>query len=318
MFLIRAFEFKTKEIFSAGKIPGFVHLSIGQEAVAVGVCSSLRKDDYIAGTHRGHGHCIAKGADIKLMFAELFGKKTGYCKGKGGSMHIADFSVGFLGNSGIVGAGVPAAVGAALSAKLRGSNQVAAAVFGDGSSNQGVVHESMNLASVWELPVVFVCENNLYMESTPARKDIGTNQPPHLSVENVSSRGVAYSMEGFTVDGNDVWSVYDATSKAVEKARRGQGPTLIECITYRWMGHEEGEPWETYRTKEEVEEWKKRDPIKRAEKELLSAGVLSNEDIERIKKEVDMMIEEAVKFAEESPWPEAEEAFKDIFVTPYY
>jgi len=310
MLLIRKFEYRVKDLFVEGKIPGFVHLYAGEEAVAVGVCANLRRDDYVTSTHRGHGHCIAKGADVKRMMAELFGKRTGYCKGKGGSMHIADFSVGMLGANGMVGAGLPLATGAGLSIKMRGTDQVAVCFFGDGAVDQGTFHESLNLASLWKLPVIFVCENNSYFESTHISR--------HLSAKTVADFAAAYRVPSVTVDGNDVVAVHSSVEEAVERARKGQGPMLIECITYRWEGHEEGEPWTTYRTMEEVEEWKKKDPIKRHGGLLLEKRVSTEEEIKRIEEQVDAEIKEAVKFAEESPWPKPEEALEDVFVSPYY
>jgi TPP-dependent pyruvate/acetoin dehydrogenase alpha subunit len=231
---IREFETKAAELFAEGSIPGFVHLYIGEEAVATGVCANLKDSDYITSTHRGHGHIIAKGGDLKYMFAELFGKATGYCKGKGGSMHIADADRGILGANGIVGAGHNIAVGAGLSAKYRGTDQVCVCFFGDGSTNQGTFHESLNLASIWKLPVIFVCENNLY--------GISMHQSRHQAIQDVADRAVAYNIPGVVVDGNDVLAVYEAAKEAIDRARNGQGPTLIECKTYRQRGHFEGDP----------------------------------------------------------------------------
>jgi len=310
MLLVRKFEYRVKELFALGKIPGFVHLYAGEEAVAVGVCANLRRDDYVTSTHRGHGHCIAKGADVKRMMAELFGKETGYCKGKGGSMHIADFSAGMLGANGMVAAGLPLATGAGLSIKLRGTDQVAVCFFGDGAVDQGTFHESLNLASLWKLPIIFVCENNSYFESTHISR--------HLSAQNVTDFASGYRIPGVTVDGNDVRAVYEAVHEAVGRARKGQGPTLVESITYRWEGHEEGEPWTTYRTVEEVESWKRRCPIKRYADFLIEHKILSKEEIKTIEDEVDREIEEAVEFADKSPWPKPEEALEDVFVSPHY
>jgi pyruvate dehydrogenase E1 component alpha subunit len=310
MLTIRFFESEVKDLFAKGKIVGALHLSIGQEAVPVGVCAALRKGDYIVSNHRGHGHCIAMGVDVKRMMAELFGKETGICKGKGGSMHLADFSVGMLGASAIVGANMPLAVGAGLSIKMRKTDQVSVAFFGDGASNQGTFHESLNLAAIWDLPVIFVCENNQYAESTSVSKV--------MRVKNVADRSVAYGISGVTVDGMDVMAVYEATFKACERARSGKGPTLLECKTYRYMGHEEGDPWITYRSEEEVEEWRKKDPITRFRKFLVGKGILTEDNADEIKADVKRLIGEAIKFAEESPWPKPEEAFKDVFVSPYY
>jgi len=310
MVTIRAFEYKIKELFSNGTIVGDLHLSIGQEAVAVGVCAALRKDDYIVSNHRGHGHCIAWGVDIKRMMAELFGRETGICRGKGGSMHIADFNINMLGASGIVGANMPLAVGAGLAIKLRETDQVVTVFFGDGASNQGTFHESINLAAIWKLPVIFVCENNQYAESTPFSKA--------MLVKNIADRAKAYGIHGEVVDGMDVMAVYEAISKNVTRPREGNGPVLMECKTYRYMGHEEGDPWWMYRTKREVEEWKKRDPVISFKTRLIKEEVLTENDAKKMNQEAEKLIEEAVKFAKESPWPKPGEATKDVFVSPYY
>jgi pyruvate dehydrogenase E1 component alpha subunit len=304
MLEIRFFEEKVFDLYTQNLVPGTVHLYLGEEAVAVGVCSTLRKDDYITSTHRGHGHCIAKGAEIKLVMAEILGKKTGYCKGKGGSMHIADFSIGMLGATAVVGAGIPIAVGAGLSVKLSRTDQVVACFFGEGASNQGTFHESINLASAWKLPVVFVCENNLYA--------MGTRQSRVMAIENIADRAVAYGIHGIVADGNDVLAVYEVTQKAVERARRGMGPTLIECKTYRLKGHSRVDPAK-YRPKEEVEEWLAKDPIKRLKEKLLQANTLTEAGIQQIEKDVSAQIEEAVKFATESPYPSPEEALEDVY-----
>ncbi|RLI22644.1 pyruvate dehydrogenase (acetyl-transferring) E1 component subunit alpha [Candidatus Bathyarchaeota archaeon] len=304
MLEIRQFEEKVYELYGQNLVPGTIHLYAGQEAVAVGVCANLRREDYIVSTHRGHGHCIAKGADLKRVMAEILGKKTGYCKGKGGSMHIADFSIGILGATGVVGAGIPIAVGAGLSIKLRGTDQVVACFFGDGASNQGTFHEGINMAAIWRLPVLFVCENNLYA--------MGTRQSRVMLIENIAERASAYGIPGVTVDGNDVLAVYEAAEKAVERAKRGEGPTLIECKTYRHKGHSRMDP-ATYRPKEEVEFWLKKDPIPRFRNKLSEMNVLSEEELREIETEVSRKIEEAVKFALESPYPEPEEALKDVY-----
>lgn len=301
---IREFESKTAELFAEGKIPGFVHLYIGEEAVATGVCANLKDSDYITSTHRGHGHIIAKGGDLKYMFAELFGKETGYCKGKGGSMHIADADRGILGANGIVGAGHNIAVGAGLSAKYRGTDQVCVCFFGDGSTNQGTFHESLNLASIWKLPVIFVCENNLY--------GISMHQSRHQAIQDVADRAVAYNIPGVVVDGNDVLAVYEAAKEAIDRARNGQGPTLIECKTYRQRGHFEGDPT-NYRDPEEVNEWLKKDPIPRLIEFILDNNVLTEDDIKKIDEEIAAEIDEAIKFAEESPFPPVEAAVEDIY-----
>ncbi len=304
MLEIRLFEEKIFELYAQNLIPGTIHLYAGEEAVAVGVCSSLRKDDYITSTHRGHGHCIAKGADLKRTMAEILGKKTGYCKGKGGSMHIADFNVGMLGATAVVGAGLPIAVGAGLSIQLRKTDQVVVCFFGEGASNQGTFHESINMASVWRLPVVFICENNLYA--------MGTRQSRVMNITDVANRAAAYGIPGEIVDGNDVLAVYDVAEKAVERARKGEGPTLVECKTYRHKGHSRVDPAK-YRPKEEVEEWLSKDPIKNLRTYLLAAHVLTEMKIQQIEQNVLIKIEEAVKFALESPFPLAEEALEDVY-----
>jgi len=310
MLTIRTFEYKVKDLFAQGKIVGAVHLSIGEEAVPVGVCSALKKGDYVLSNHRGHGHCIALGVDVKRMMAELFGRETGVCKGKGGSMHLADFNVGMLGASAIVGGGLPLAVGAGLSIKMRKTDQVAVVFFGDGASNQGTFHESLNLAAIWSLPVLFVCENNQYAESTPVTRV--------MLVKNIADRAAAYGIPGIVVDGMDVMAVHDSTVEAAERARQGYGPTLLECKTYRYLGHEEGDPWTTYRSQAEVEEWKKKDAINRFRKYLVDKGVLAENEAAEIENDVKNLVGEAIKFADESPWPTPEEALKDVFVSPNY
>lgn len=301
---IRFFEDKVFELYGQNLVPGTIHLYAGEEAVAVGACSALERTDYITSTHRGHGHCIAKGADLKRTMAEILGKKIGYCKGKGGSMHIADFSIGMLGATAVVGAGLPIAVGAGLSAKLRKTDQVVICFFGEGASNQGTFHESLNMASAWKLPVVFVCENNLYA--------MGTRQSRIMNVEDVAKRAVAYGISGKSVDGNDVIAVYEATRDAVEFARKGEGPTLIECKTYRRRGHSRVDP-ARYRPKEEVDEWLRRDPIKRFEDYLLQNDVLTEEELQSVKAQVADRIDDAVKFALENPYPAPEEALEDVY-----
>lgn len=310
MLRIRAFEEKIVELTTKGRRLGATHLYCGEEAVAVGVCANLRDDDYITSTHRGHGHCIAKGTDVRLMMAELFAKKTGTNKGKGGSMHICERRVGNLGANGIVGAGIPIATGAALSCKLRGTDQVVACFFGDGASNQGTFHESLNMASLWKLPAIYVCENNLYGLSTPVNKS--------TSVGDISVRANAYGIPGVTVDGMDVLAVYEAVHEGVERARGGRGPALIECKTYRFYGHSGVfviEPFETfpYRTKEEVMEWRKRDPVESFRIRLISAGVLTEARAEELSALIQREIEDAMRFAEESPDPAPEEALEDVY-----
>jgi pyruvate dehydrogenase E1 component alpha subunit len=301
---IRLFEEKVFELYGQNLVPGTIHLYVGEEAVAVGVCSTLGEGDYITSTHRGHGHCIAKGADLKKTMAEILGKKTGYCKGKGGSMHIADFNIGMLGATAVVGAGLPIAVGAGLSARLRKTDQVVACFFGEGASNQGTFHESLNIASTWKLPVIFVCENNLYA--------MGTRQSKAMNVESIADRASAYGIPGRTVDGNNVLAVYEATCEAVERARRGEGPTLIECKTYRHKGHSRVDPAK-YRPKEEVQEWLRKDPVKSFREHLTREHLLAELELESIEKEAAAGVEDAVKFALESPYPAPEEALEDVY-----
>ena len=304
MLTIRLFEEEVVKLFSRGQIPGFLHTYIGEEAVAVGVISSLRKDDYVTSTHRGHGHCIAKGADINRMMAELFGKATGYCKGKGGSMHIADFELNMLGANGIVGAGLPLACGAGLSIKMRKTDQVAAAFFGDGASNEGTFHESLNLAAVWSLPVLFVCENNQYAVSYAIQRA--------TLVKNLAERASAYGIPGVTVDGCDVMAVHEAASEAVDRARKGKGPTFLECKTYRWRGHYEGDP-QKYRPREEVAALTEKCPIRMFEDKLYTMNVLTKDAAEEVRQLIRKQVEEAVKFAQDSPLPEPKSAAMDVF-----
>jgi pyruvate dehydrogenase E1 component alpha subunit len=309
---IRQFEERIRDLFKAGQIPGFIHASIGEEASATGVCAALTDKDYITSTHRGHGHLIAKGGNLKPMTAEIFGKKTGYCKGKGGSMHIADFTLGILGANGIVGAGLPISTGAALAAQLRGSKQVTACFFGDGASNEGTFHESLNIASTWKLPVIYVCENNGFGEFTPMREA--------TSVKDIADRARGHDIPGIVVNGNDVIEVYETMLQAVERARKGEGPTLIEAKTYRWEGHVVGEEaflgkW-AYRTQEEIEEWKRRCPILMFEKRFTEAGMFTQAELDAVKAEVKREMDEAVAFAQESPLPQPEEALEDMFANP--
>ena len=308
MVKIRKFEEKVVDIFARGFMPGLAHLYVGEEAVAVGACSNLNKEDYISSTHRGHGHCIAKGGDVKRMMAEIFGKRTGYCKGKGGSMHIADLDIGILGAVGIVGAGIPIAVGAALSARLRKTDQVVVSFFGDGASNQGTFHESLNLASVRNLPIIFVCENNLY--------GLSTSQSKAQAIKDIAKRAVAYNIPGTIADGNDVLDVYEKMAEAVGGARRGEGPSLVECKTYRWRGHHEGDPkrGERYRSMNEVSEWEKRCPITRFKRFLLNEGILKEPELKLIEDRITREIEEAVEFANQGPFPALEEVLEDLFV----
>jgi len=307
---IRQFETKIRDLFLANELPGFVHLSIGEEASAVGVCSALRDTDRITSTHRGHSHLIAKGGTLRQMMAELYGKRTGYCKGKGGSMHIVDFSLGILGANGIVGGGLPIATGSALAAVITGRDDVTACFFGDGASNEGTFHESLNLAAVWKLPVVFVCENNLYGEFTPMQ-DV-------TSVKDIAVRAQGYGIPGQIVDGNDVIEVYSRTSEAVARARAGEGPTLLECKTYRWEGHVAGEQAfigaGAYRTEAEINEWKTRCPILRFEKTFAEGKKIGRAEIDQIIKETAAELEEAISFARSSPLPDPSEVTDDVFV----
>lgn len=301
---IRAFEEATERMFLAGRLPGFVHLSIGQEAVAVGACSVLRLTDYITSTHRGHGHTLAKGAEMSAMFAELLGKETGLCRGRGGSMHITDFSIGMLGANGIVAGGLGIAVGAGVAIDLRGSDEVAVSFFGDGATSRGPFHESLNLASVWRLPVVFVCENNGWASTTASEEA--------LAVPEVAQRAVAYAMESAVVDGNDVFAVRDAMSKAVDHARRGGGPFLLEAKTYRLKGHFVGDPMK-YRDSAEYEEWLEKDPIRRAETRLIDTGILSGSDVEEMDAEIAGEVEAAIRTAESAPSPDTGDVARFLF-----
>ena len=302
---IRRFEERASDDYQAGAIYGVVHCYIGEEAVAVGVCSALNGDDQIISTHRGHGHCLAKGADLNRMMAELYGRQTGYCKGKGGSMHIADFSIGMLGANGIVAGGIPIVTGAGLAAQLEGKGRVAVSFFGDGASNAGPFHESINIAATWKLPMLYVCENNLY--------SAGTIAADTLALSDVAARAAGYGIPGVVVDGNDVMAVYEAAEAAVNRARAGQGPTLIECKTYRWRGHTERPGQEDPRPKEEIEEWRQRDPINRFATSLMDHDLLTEEAWQKMDADILAAIEDAVKFSEESPFPDPEAAVEDIF-----
>lgn len=305
MVQIREFEEAVKRLYQQNFLRGSTHVYIGEEAIAVGACAALRSDDYITSTHRGHGHCIAKGGNIRKMMAELLGKATGYCKGKGGSMHIADLHLGILGANGIVGGGIPLAAGAGLSIAMRGTDQVCVCFFGDAACNQGSFHESANMAGAWKLPVIYLCENNGYGVSTPIHKS--------TAIEDLVLRAPGYGMHGVKVDGNDLFEVYEAVSDAVERAREGLGPTFIEAKTYRWEGHFVGDAC-VYRTKEEVEEWKKYDPIKRFREVLLSEGVATAQELDAIDCDVVQEIEDAIEYAKDSPDPEPDELLKDVYV----
>ena len=305
MWRIRLFEEQAEYQSSQGKVLGALHTYIGEEAVAVGVCAHLSPTDYITSTHRGHGHCIAKGADIQKMMAELFGRITGYCKGKGGSMHIADFQVGMLGANGIVAGGFGLATGAGLAAQVRGSGQAAVCFFGDGAANRGPFHENINIAAVWKLPVVYVCENNQYAQWTP-QKDV-------TLVTDIASMSPAYGIPGVQIDGMDILAVYEAAGEAIARARQGEGPTLVECKTYRFHGHNFGDP-QLYRSREEIAEWAdRRDPIKCMAAYMRAEGVLTEAQDQTIQHQVAEDIQAAVRFAEESPYPGPDELYKDVY-----
>ncbi|MGG3734181.1 thiamine pyrophosphate-dependent dehydrogenase E1 component subunit alpha [Heyndrickxia coagulans] len=307
MFEIRKFEDKVHEVFATGILPGFVHLYAGEEAVAVGVCAHLDDQDMITSTHRGHGHCIAKGCDLKGMMAEIYGKATGLCKGKGGSMHIADLDKGMLGANGIVGGGFPLACGAALTAKYKKTNNVSVCFFGDGANNHGTFHEGINLAAVWKLPVIFVAENNGYGEATPFHYA--------SSCKTIADRAVAYDIPGVRVDGKDIVAVYQAAKEAVERARNGEGPSLIECVTYRNYGHFEGDA-QTYKAEaEKAKQLNEKDAIVQFKKFVLEQNLLSEADINSLEQKVEQEIEEAVKFGEDSPYPDPTELLKDVYVS---
>ncbi|HOA76409.1 MAG TPA: pyruvate dehydrogenase (acetyl-transferring) E1 component subunit alpha [Thermosynergistes sp.] len=301
---IRKFDLKVDELFKKNMIWGTCHLYVGEEATAVGTCAALESDDYITSTHRGHGHCIAKGADIKRMMAELLGKETGYCKGRGGSMHIVDVSTGNLGANGIVGAGIPIATGAALASKRRKDGKVTVCFFGDGAVNVGPFHESLNMASIWKLPVVYVCENNQYAMSTSVQKA--------TAVRDIAVRGQSYDMPGVVVDGNDVIAVFETVSEAVSRARRGDGPTLVESKTYRFFGHSKSDP-RVYRSREEEQMWMAKDPIPRLANLLKEKGMATEEELKSIDELVDKEMEEALEFALNSPLPKLEEIAKYVY-----
>ncbi len=306
MVLIREFEEKTGDLHRENRLPGLVHLYVGQEAVAVGVCANLTDSDYITSTHRGHGHVLAKGGDARRMFAELFAKSTGYCKGKGGSMHIADLDIGMLGANGIVGGGAPIALGAAFAAKYRKDGNVAVCFFGDGASNEGAFHEAANMASLYRVPLVFVAENNLYGELT-AQKD-------HQAIEDIVDRAPGYAMPGVIVDGMDVVAVYETVAEAVARARRGEGPTLIECKTYRYYEHSGVRlGMEAGRSEDEEKIWRARDPIPRLRAQLVEQGTLSEEEADAIVARIKAEMDEAVRFAEESPDPDPSSLLEDVY-----
>lgn len=301
---IRMFELTVARLFKENKIKGVVHLSIGQEATEVGACFALRKEDYIVGTHRSHGHNLAKGARMDRLLAEILGKSAGYNRGRAGSMNATAVEVGNLFSTAIVGANLSLAVGAGLTAKMRKTGRVTLCFFGEGASNTGAFHESLNLASIWKLPVIFLCENNLYAVSTPLNSS--------TSCASIADRASSYSMPGVSIDGNDVFAVYRAVCKAVEKARREEGPSLIECRTYRWEGHYVGDP-RVYRSKEEENKWKKKDPIKRFESGLIKMKICSIKEIEIIHRQVKQEIDEALKFSAEVPEPSGEEVMDYLY-----
>jgi len=307
MLEIRKFEDKVHELFAQGKLPGFVHLYAGEEAVAVGVCAHLDDKDSITSTHRGHGHCIAKGCDLDGMMAELFGKATGLCKGKGGSMHIADFNKGMLGANGIVGGGYPLACGSALTAKYKKTNAVSVCFFGDGANNQGTFHEGINLASIWKLPVVFIAENNGYGEATPF----------HMasSCKTIAERAIAYNIPGIRVDGKDVLAVYQAAEEAVQRARRGEGPTLIECVTYRNYGHFEGDAQKYKKEEEKKEHLNEKDAIQQFRAYLLNQQLFTEADLAEIETSIDQAVEAAIEYSEQSPFPDESELLTDVYVS---
>jgi len=304
MLTIRRFEERCNYLFMQGRIPSTLHLYIGQEAVAVGVCAHLRVSDYVTSTHRPHGHAIAKGVSPRAIMAELFAKSTGCCHGKGGSMHVGDMAVGMVPAIAIVGGGIPVAAGLALAAKRLGTDGVAVSFFGEGAANEGAFHETLNMAAIWSLPVVFVCENNLYAASTPVSVA--------FKIENIAARAAAYGMTGEITDGNDVLAVYEAAGRAIARARAGGGPTLLECKTYRLCGHSRSDP-RTYRSKEEEAEWARLDPILRLSEQLVRAGLATADSLAEIEKEVTAEIDDAVAFAEASPSPLPEDALKHVF-----
>jgi pyruvate dehydrogenase E1 component alpha subunit len=305
MLTIRRFEERASADYQGGRIYGVVHCYIGEEAVAVGVCSALERSDRIISTHRGHGHCIAKGADLNRMMAELYGRQTGYCKGKGGSMHIADFGIGMLGANGIVAGGIAIVTGAGLAAQMEGKGGVAVSFFGDGASNAGPFHECLNIAAAWKLPMLYVCENNMYAAQTAAADT--------HALSDVAQRAAGYGIPGIVVDGNDIFAVHQAAITAVERARAGDGPTLIECKTYRWRGHTERKGQPDPRDKAEIEAWQRRDPIALLTRQLREQGALDDAGMQTMESEIMGALETAVAFAEASPFPLPEQATDDVF-----
>jgi acetoin:2,6-dichlorophenolindophenol oxidoreductase subunit alpha len=304
MVKIRRVEERLLDLFAQGKIPGFIHVSIGQEAVPVGVCSALRPDDAISNTHRGHGQAIAKGADLKRFMAEIYGRIDGYCKGRAGSMHMASKELGIIGSNGVVGGGIPISLGTAFASMYRGNDCVTVCFLGDGATNEGTFHESLNLAALWNLPVVFCCENNGWAEFTP--------QKVHTKLEDLSRRAVAYGIPGATVDGDDVLKVLREAEKAVARARKGEGPTLLECKTHRWFGHFAGDA-QKYRSPKEIEEVRKFDPVRRFQELLLETRVVTPKGVEEVEARVKAEIDEAVAFAENSPISGREGLLEDVY-----
>jgi pyruvate dehydrogenase E1 component alpha subunit len=307
MLEIRKFEDKVHDLFGQGKIPGFVHLYAGEEAIAVGLCAHLDDNDTITSTHRGHGHCIAKGCDLNGMMAEIYGKATGLCKGKGGSMHIADLDKGMLGANGIVGGGYPLACGAALTAKYKKTGAVSVCFFGDGANNQGTFHEGINLAAIWKLPAVFVAENNGYAEATPFTYA--------SSCQTIADRAIAYNIPGVKVDGKDVLAVYQAAQEAIERARRGEGPTLIECVTYRNYGHFEGDAQKYKKEEDKKAHLSEKDAIGKFRSDLLAEKLFTESELSEIEAAVDEAVEKAIAFSENSPNPEPSELLTDVYVS---
>jgi acetoin:2,6-dichlorophenolindophenol oxidoreductase subunit alpha len=306
MYKIRLFELKAAELFMQGLMAGNIHTYAGQEAVAVGACQALKQSDFITSTHRGHGHCLAKGGKANVMMAELFGKSTGYCKGKGGSMHIVDVSLGILGANGIVGAGIPIAGGSALASKIKGTDEVTLAFFGEGASNEGSFHEVINMASAWKLPCIFLCENNKFGVSVCIDRV--------CNVENLADRAKAYNIPGVIVDGNDVFAVFEAVKSAAERARKGDGPSLIEAKTYRHRGHYEGDP-QVYKSPEDIETWKQRDPIIRLRADIAAEKMAAAAEMDAVEAEIKAEIDKAVEFAKQSPYPDADQATTDVYTT---
>lgn len=301
----REFELKAYELFRNGKMPGFIHLCVGEEAIAAGVTAHLRKDDYVTSTHRGHGHALAKGIPPREALAELLGKEGGCNGGRGGSMHLYKPQIGFLGTNGVVGAGIPMAAGAALSAKLKGTDHVAVAFLGDGAVNSGNFHEALNMAAAWDLPFIAVCENNMYATETPFT--VATKNT------HVATRGTSYGMPGVEVDGDDVLAVYEAAGAAIARARRGEGPTLLECLTYRWFGHHVGDPGTSYRPKDEIAAWKARDPVAKLRQQAVDEKLAAASDFDAIDADVRKLIDEASEFSLASPQPDAATALDHVY-----